>query len=124
MVGSSTIFSLKDTCEHYEYANSLWEQIDQKKQIRRSMLLLSALALKQNHPEYALELIASQNQSYVVARFLRLAIYTSMQNFQDAFDLIAMNLYADERRNPKRKPTIGKHLVIHTHTHIINHYIN
>lgn len=103
---------VQNTPEHYRYALDVWTAIDQRKQMNRSLLFVSALALKQNDTKNSLALIAPLDNSFATTRFLRLAIYTQSGRFIDAFGTIRAAISFDRSGKAKHKPTIGKQLVI------------
>lgn len=91
------MFVFQNTQEHYKYAKDLYphvysEHINAFK--RRTKYLLAGLALKQNDPMFALQLL-DPKEYQIGARFIRLIAFTQCLSFTDAFAVLyqTINMY-------------------------------
>lgn len=80
------------------------------KQVNRSRYLLAGLALKQNEPTIALNLI-HENKLYVTLRFIRLMGFTQSGRLEQACDILQTTAdhYKLKRNGPK--PYFGIQMV-------------
>lgn len=101
----------QNTPEHFRYAQELWTQARNVKQLSRSKYLLAGLAIKQNDPKYALALV-NIPAIYVTVRFLQLTAYTQLRNFDKANAVLKQSI-ANFQLNATngKKPCVGKQMV-------------
>lgn len=102
---------LQNTPKHYKYAIDLWKQLDESRELRRSLYFLSALALKQNNPKTAINLLSQTDPKYVTSRFIHLAAYTNNREFKNAFNILRQTINMSSNDSLPKKATTGKELV-------------
>ncbi|XP_055309558.1 pentatricopeptide repeat-containing protein 2, mitochondrial-like [Sitodiplosis mosellana] len=99
-----------NTPEHFQYADELWKQAQNVKQLSRSRYLLAGLAIKQNSPKYALGLVRSPFP-YATVRFLRLAAFTQLGYYDKAIDILQQSVANFKLNSTSTKPSFGKQMV-------------
>lgn len=105
-------FLLQNTADHFKYAQDLWKEAENVKQLHRSRYFLAGLAMKQNSPEIALRLVDGPS-SYVTMRFIRLMAYTQLDDFNKACDLLQQTIENYKLKSTKNKPCFGRQMVCH-----------
>lgn len=100
----------QNTPEHFEYAQNLWQRTKNVKQLNRSKYFVAGLALKQNQPKVALNLV-SENNLYVTVRFIQLAAFTKSGNFDRACDIIRRTIESYKLNPSENKPNFGHQMV-------------
>lgn len=78
--------------------------------MNRSTFLLAGLALKQNEPVMALNLLPRDNL-YVTARFLKFMAYTQSGRFNRACDILRRTINYYHSRSNVAKPYFGHQMV-------------
>lgn len=85
---SNCLFSnFQNTPEHFQYAQDLFQYTKHLKPMNRSKYLLAGLALKQNEPMVALNLVP-ENKLYVTIRFIRFLAFTQSGRYDRACDIL------------------------------------
>lgn len=92
--------NFQNTPEHFQYAQELFQYTKHLKPImKRSKYLLAGLALKQNEPTIALNLV-HENKVYVSIRFIRFLAFTQSGRFDDACAILRQTIdYYKARKN-------------------------
>ena len=78
--------------------------------LNRSRYLLAGLALKQNEPSIALNLVP-ENNSYVTVRYLRLLAFTQSGRFEQACNILRQNIDKYNVNRNGNKPYLGTQMV-------------
>ncbi|XP_078035270.1 pentatricopeptide repeat-containing protein 2, mitochondrial [Augochlora pura] len=88
----------ENTAEAFEFALNAWRKLHQKQLTpsSRSSALLTALAIKQNAPELALELIVTVNrQQYINIRCLKVLAYMHLKKYLQIIPILKYALEQD-----------------------------
>lgn len=80
---------------------------------RRTKYLLAGLALKQNDPMFALQLLDSK-EFQIGARFIRLIAFTQCHSFANAFAVLNQTINVYKQGKMTNVPCYGTQVVIHT----------
>ncbi|KMQ97547.1 pentatricopeptide repeat-containing protein 2 [Lasius niger] len=81
-----------------QYALDLWREINDKgfKFMRRASTFLTALAIKQNSPHIAIEIVTSMRESrYIDVRCLKVLAYTDLKRFTEIVPIFRTSLEFD-----------------------------
>lgn len=103
------IFYFKNTKESFNYA---FETMKRAKEMgsqvtRKAVCLFAALAINQNQPNLALEVLSMALQSnYITVRNLRLIALAQTGRFQDVFNGIMMIINSDLPSHENRGPIL------------------
>lgn len=101
----------QNTQEHYKYAKDLYPHIRHIKAFkRRTTYLLAGLALKQNDPLVALQLLDSK-EFQIGARFIRLIAFTQCHSFANAFAVINQTINVYKQGKMTNVPCYGTQVV-------------
>jgi hypothetical protein len=91
--------SVQNTPEKYQYALELLKSAREVGSVvtRRGCTFFSALAINQNQPEVALEVLSLASQSnYITVRNLRIMALTKMGRLEDVFPILRLMLNRDD----------------------------
>lgn len=105
-------FEFQNTQEHYKYARDLYPHVRHIKAFkRRTKYLLAGLALKQNDPMYALQLLDAK-EFQIGARFIRLIAFTQCHSFDSAFAVLKQTINVFKQGRMANVPYYGTQVVI------------
>lgn len=105
----------QNTPEHYKYAKDLYPHVRHIKAFkRRTKYLLAGLALKQNDPMFALQLL-DDKEFQIGARFIRLIAFTQCNSFDSALGVLSQTIDVYKQGTMINVPYYGKQVVIHAH---------
>ncbi|KAL1129869.1 hypothetical protein AAG570_012813 [Ranatra chinensis] len=102
-----------NTPESFEYAKRLWSELNEVGHypMRRAATFAAALALKQNSPHIALEILTSmRQQTYVTIRNLKVAALADLGRPDDALPILRSVLETDES-SPEKRSTFSAEIV-------------
>jgi len=88
----------ENTPETLQYALDLWREMNDKgfKFMRRASTFLTALAIKQNSPHIAIEIVTSMRESrYIDVRCLKVLAYTDLKRFTEIVPILRTSLEFD-----------------------------
>lgn len=106
-------FFLQNTPEHYKYAKDLYPHVRHIKAFkRRTKYLLAGLALKQNDPMFALQLL-DDKEFQIGARFIRLIAFTQCNSFDSALAVLNQTIDVYKQGKMLNVPYYGKQVVIY-----------
>ncbi|KYM94058.1 PREDICTED: pentatricopeptide repeat-containing protein 2, mitochondrial-like [Cyphomyrmex costatus] len=94
----------ENTPETLEYGLKLWKELDEKGHIimRRATTFLSALAIKQNSPHIAIEILSTIREArYIQIRCLKVVAYTNLKRFTEIVPILRASLEHDRPNAPK-----------------------
>lgn len=100
----------QNTPEHFQYAQDLFYSTKHAKQVSRSTYLLAGLALKQNEPTVALNLLP-ENRAYVTIRFIRLMAFTQSGRLDRACEILRQTAHFHKSNRNGPKPYFGIQMV-------------
>lgn len=104
----------KNTPESFEYAKKLWNEIQEAGHVPgfKAITFAAGLAVAQNAPHIALEMLSSSNrQNYVTVRNLKVASLADLNRPEDAFPILRKILEIDvpvERKQTFSEEAIEK----------------
>lgn len=101
---------MQNTPGHLQYAEDLWQRTEQFKPMNRNKYFLAGLALKQNKPSIALNLV-NERHLYVTYRFIQLMAYTQSGNFDEACDILSRTIKSYKVNRSINKPNFGNQMV-------------
>lgn len=87
-----------NTPASFEYASALWKEATSAGAlpVRRAVAFFAALALKQNSPHVALEVVANLRQHhYITIRTIKVLALAQLKRFDDAFPIVRAVLELD-----------------------------
>ncbi|XP_029177136.1 pentatricopeptide repeat-containing protein 2, mitochondrial-like [Nylanderia fulva] len=94
----------ENTPETLQYALDLWREINDKgfTFMRRASTFLTALAIKQNSPHIAIEIVTSMRESrYIDVRCLKVLAYTDLKRFTEIVPIFRTSLEFDRPNTQK-----------------------
>ncbi|KAK9498123.1 hypothetical protein O3M35_004002 [Rhynocoris fuscipes] len=99
--------------ESLKYAKHLWSELNKIGHIpiRRAGTFTAALALNQNEPDVALEVLSSlKQQNYVTVRNLKLSAFADLNRFEDILYILRSTLQIDSA-NTEKKNTFSEEII-------------
>ncbi|CAG2056499.1 unnamed protein product [Timema podura] len=99
---------LDNTKESFELAMDIWRELQTVGHIplRRSATFAAALALNQNSPQYALEIISTvRQQNYITIRNIKMAALADLGRVDDALPILRSILLVDDPDQRKQSVT-------------------
>lgn len=102
---SNTSILLQNTPEAFEQAYELWSrmtEVGNKVQFRKSRTFIAGLALKQNRPNAALQILEGDT-TYVTMRHIKLLAWAKIGQFDRIFEMLKQ-MIERHNENPKLKP--------------------
>nr|CAD7456607.1 unnamed protein product [Timema tahoe] len=100
--------ALENTKESFEMAMDIWRELQTVGHIplRRSATFAAALALNQNSPQYALEIISTvRQQNYITIRNIKMAALADLGRVDDALPILRSILLVDDPDQRKQSVT-------------------
>nr|CAD7597485.1 unnamed protein product [Timema genevievae] len=100
--------ALENTKESFELAMDIWRELQTVGHIplRRSATFAAALALNQNSPQYALEIISTvRQQNYITIRNIKMAALADLGRVDDALPILRSILLVDDPDQRKQSVT-------------------
>lgn len=94
----------QNTPETFEYALNIWKELNEKgyEFLRKATTFLTALAIKQNAPHIAIEIISTIRMvRYIDVRCLKIVAYTELKRFTEIVPILRMSLENDRLTAPK-----------------------
>ncbi|XP_011878140.1 PREDICTED: pentatricopeptide repeat-containing protein 2, mitochondrial-like [Vollenhovia emeryi] len=88
----------ENTPETFEYSLNLWKELNEKgyEIMRRATTFLAALAIKQNAPHIAIEILSTLKEvRYIHIRCLKVVAYTDLDRFTEIVPIIRASLEHD-----------------------------
>lgn len=88
----------ENTPETLEYSLKLWKELDEKglQIMRRATTFLAALAIKQNSPHIAIEILSTLREArYIHIRCLKITAYTDLKRFTEIVPILRASLEHD-----------------------------
>ncbi|KAG5311050.1 PTCD2 protein, partial [Acromyrmex insinuator] len=88
----------ENTPETLQYALNIWKELDEKGCIimRRATTFLAALAIKQNSPHIAIEILSTLRETrYIQIRCLKVLAYTDLKRFTEIVPIFRASLEHD-----------------------------
>nr|CAD7203482.1 unnamed protein product [Timema douglasi] len=100
--------ALENTKESFDLAMDIWRDLQTVGHIplRRSATFAAALALNQNSPQYALEIISTvRQQNYITVRNIKMAALADLGRVDDALPILRSILLVDDPEHRKQSVT-------------------
>nr|CAD7576218.1 unnamed protein product [Timema californicum] len=100
--------ALENTKESFDLAMDIWRDLQTVGHIplRRSATFAAALALNQNSPQYALEIISTvRQQNYITVRNIKMAALADLGRVDDALPILRSILLVDDPEQRKQSVT-------------------
>nr|CAD7262119.1 unnamed protein product [Timema shepardi] len=100
--------ALENTKESFDLAMDIWRDLQTVGHIplRRSATFAAALALNQNSPQYALEIISTvRQQKYITVRNIKMAALADLGRVDDALPILRSILLVDDPEQRKQSVT-------------------
>ncbi|XP_014485506.1 PREDICTED: pentatricopeptide repeat-containing protein 2, mitochondrial-like [Dinoponera quadriceps] len=94
----------EDTPETLEYALNIWRDLNKRGEfiMRRAATFLTALAINQNMPHIAVEIVTAVRESrYIDIRCLKVTAYTELKRFTEIVPIFRSSLEYDRPNSPK-----------------------
>lgn len=99
---SNTFYSEQNTPESFKYLMELWSELNNVGHIpmRRAITFAAALAIKQNAPHIALEIVGTaRQQHYVTVRNIKVLAFTDLNRADDALPILKAVLQVTDTTN-------------------------
>lgn len=111
---TKVVIHFQNTPDAFEQAYELWTrmtEVGNKVQFRKSRTFIAGLALKQNRPELALNILSGET-TYVTMRHIKLLAWAQIGQFNQIFDMLQLLIKRHEE-NLKLKPFTSISVVSH-----------